>query len=39
MVARLAEDHAVEGPVELDVDPDAGLLALHLRAQPSGFGI
>ena len=32
MVAGLAEDHPVEGPVELHVDPDAGLLALHLRA-------
>ena len=29
-VEALAEDHPVEGPVELDVDPDAGLLALDL---------
>ncbi len=31
MVVFLAEDHAVEGPVELHVDPDARLLALHLH--------
>ena len=29
-VVSLAEDHPVEGTVELDVDADAGLLALHL---------
>ena len=29
-VEALAEDHPVEGTVELDVDADAGLLALHL---------
>ena len=29
-VEPLAEDHPVEGSVELDVDPDAGLLALDL---------
>jgi len=30
-VETLGEDHAVEGPVELDVHPHVGLLALHLQ--------
>ena len=36
-IASLAEDHPVEGAVELHVHPDTRLLALHLQPQTSIF--